>query len=245
MVVPVRVLDVMAGTVAGALAIVAAIGVAGATGSRAGPAPAAGPRHVEVIGDSLVRQAEPQLRAKLAGEGLTSAVVSSPGEDLSGSFVRARLRAITPDEGMVVLIATAANDSLRLLDRPGAGSSAPAAARAAEADYERRLREILERYAPGCVVVVNARDRVSDLYHPDQTRQLNAVIARLEARHTNLVVVDWARLSRELPPAWFAADQLHFGPDPRVATPDSSSALVYAGALLGGVNKCMSRHEKL
>jgi hypothetical protein len=59
--------------------------------------------------------------------------------------------------------------------------------------------------------------------------------------HANLVVVDWAEESRQVPTPAFAPDQLHFGPDPAAPAEGSGSARRYAEAIVAGIARCLAR----
>jgi hypothetical protein len=189
---------------------------------------------VDVVGDSLVTQAAVEIDAHLAGAGFAATVVHKPAQDLGSPFVVEQLagvRARPPDD--VLVLATAANDALRHHDRALAVGAEAGAAFAEVVD------RAVEPFADRCVVMVNAREETSAVYHPDSARAVNALLLQARGRHPNLVVVDWAGISRTLPHDWFATDQLHFGPDPRVPSLSSESARAYAAAIVEGVRRCL------
>jgi hypothetical protein len=198
--------------------------------SRSGPS-------VDVVGDSLVTQASADLTDRLAAAGLDAAVVHRPAQDLGSTFVQeqlVRLRAGRPAD--VLVIATAANDALRDHDRSvmfGPGMSVEW--------FAEQVGLAIAPFADRCVVLVNAREDTAPVYHPDSARVVNGVLDRVGQRHPNVVVVDWAGISRRLPPDWFAADQLHFGLDPTTASIGSGSAREYANAIVDGVHRCLQR----
>jgi hypothetical protein len=189
---------------------------------------------VDVVGDSLVTQAAAELTEQLAGAGLDATVAHRPRQDLGSDFVQGQLagvRARRPAD--VLVVATAANDALRDLDRTlAAGPEVAAVA------YTELLDRSLEPFADRCVVVVNAREDTADIYHPEHARIVNALLRDAHDRHRNLVVVDWAAISRAVPGELFASDQLHFGTDPTVASVGSGSARAYAAAIVHGIRDC-------
>jgi hypothetical protein len=212
------------------------------------PGPAAAPapslrsvtgRRVDVVGDSLVHQASPLLRAGLGDAGYDATVVGLPGQSLVGEGIRARLDEVagTGAGGDIVVVATTTNDVRSTpTDEPRQVTAA-----LAPASYREQVTAVLTRFADRCVVMVNARDRTNPMYLPERASVLNAELARLQVWYPNLVVVDWAVLSRFLPDAWFSPDLLHFGRRAEDETPDSPSAKVYADAIVAGVRRCGPR----
>jgi hypothetical protein len=189
---------------------------------------------VDVVGDSLVTQAEDELAGRLAARGFAATVVHRPAQDLGSAFIQEQLGAVRArPRADVLVLATAANDALRDDDRTRA-MGPEAAARA----FDELLDRALAPFADRCVVVVNAREDTAELYHPDHARLVNRRLARAPERHPGLVVVDWAVISHPLPGSWFAPDQLHFGPDPAGLAVGSGSAREYAAAIVDGVARC-------
>jgi hypothetical protein len=219
--------------VAAAVAIavsVLALAVIVITDERPAP-PAPARRHIDVVGDSLVHQASAVLRSKLDEAGYDATVVGLPAQSLGSGPIRARLDEVARTAGDVLVVATTTNDAQTMVVVDGQPSSAPA--------YREEITDLLYRFADRCVVVVNARDRINPVYLPERAAVLNAELAQMERLHDNLVLVDWAMLSRELPIEWFSPDLLHFGGRVEDEVPDSPSARVYAGAIVGGVRRCL------
>jgi hypothetical protein len=195
-----------------------------------------GTLRVDVVGDSLVRQASTELRHLLEAEGYRFTVASMPAQDLASSFVQQQLDGLDRHEGDVLVLATAANDATRYAERGERSDMVDAAG-----TYQEFVRRAAERFADRCVVMVNAREDVSPIYHPDDARMVNESLRSLARLHANIVVVDWAEESRQVPPAAFAPDQLHFGPDPAAPTERSGSAQRYADAITAGITRCPAR----
>jgi hypothetical protein len=232
--------------VAAALAILMSTASSGRSASRSAPGspavarvtasrPSTGPAvTVDVVGDSLVTQSAAELSDRLVAAGFASTVVNMPKQDLGSRFVQdelAAVRARPPAD--VLVLATAANDALRDHDRAASGGAGAAAATFADL-----VDRAVGGFADRCVVVVNAREDTAPVYHPDSARAVNALLFQARDRHPNLVIVDWAAVSRLLPGDWFALDQLHFGPDPAAAAEGSRSAREYATAIVDGVRLC-------
>jgi hypothetical protein len=231
------------GTVRGQIRVVAVAAVLGvlATSSLRDVRPPRGERRteavrVDVVGDSLVRQAGTELQHRLEAAGYRFTVASMPARDLGSSFVQEQLDGLDRHEGDVLVLATAANDATRHADR--AERTGPVDA---DRTYEQSVRGAVERFGDRCVVVVNAREDVAQIYHPDHARLVNETLRRLAAVYGNLVVVDWAEESRSVPADEFVPDQLHFGPDPAAPAPGSGSAERYADAILAGIARCPGR----
>jgi hypothetical protein len=186
------------------------------------------------VGDSLVTQAAGELAGQLAAAHLDATVVHRPRQDLGSAFVQDQLAAVrSRPPADVLVLATAANDALRDRDRTLAAGRV-AAAQAFTDLFDRSL----EPFGDRCVVVVNAREDTSDIYHPAHARALNVLLQAALARHPNLVLVDWAAVSRVVPVDRFAVDQLHFGDDPNVPSLDSGSARAYSAAIVDGIRRC-------
>jgi hypothetical protein len=221
--------------VTAALAVAAvAIAIAVTVVGRTPPADRRPVRTVDVVGDSLVTQAASDLNERLAGAGLYATVVHRPRQDLGSAFVQDQLAAVrSRPPADVLVLATAANDALRNGDRSRAdGADAAAGA------FDELLDRSVAPFADRCVVVVNAREDIADIYRPDQARILNGRLRTAGDRHPNLVVVDWATASRSVPADWFASDQLHFGPDPNGPASGSGSSRAYAAAIIDGIGRC-------
>lgn len=219
------------------LILVAVLGllVAASTVRRAG-APEDPPTRVDVdvVGDSLVTQASTVLGGRLAAAGLVARIAERPAQDLGSTFVRRRLAAVRlRPRARVLVVATAANDALRqdALARVVGGA-------AAEEAYAALVERVLAPFADRCVVVVGARERISALYHPASAAAVNRVLRRATAGRGDRVLVEWAALSHPLPEGWFAADLLHFAPDPHIPAVGSRSASAYADAIVDGVRRC-------
>jgi hypothetical protein len=231
------------GTVRGQIRVVAVAAMLGvvATSSLTDARPRRTERRtadvrVDVVGDSLVRQAGTGLRHRLDAAGYRSTVAAMPARDLASSFVQQQLDGLDRHEGDVLVLATEANDATRHADR--AEHAGPVDA---DRTFEESVRRAVERFGDRCVVIVNAREDIARIYHPDDARMVNESLRRLAPQYGNLVVVDWAEESRHVPAGEFAPDQLHFGPDPAAPTEGSGSAERYADAILAGIARCPER----
>jgi hypothetical protein len=192
-----------------------------------------GNHRVDVVGDSLVHQAITPLRERFEDAGYTGEVEGFPGQALSSGVVRNRLDLVATRPADVLVLATAANDArTKVTAAPGA----PAAAA-----YRTAIAELLDRFADRCVVVVNARDRTDPVYLPARAALLNSALDQLEHERSNLVVVNWAERSRNLPTEWFSSDQLHFGGQAQTEQPDSPSSRAYVDAIADGVHDCLDK----
>jgi hypothetical protein len=221
--------------VAGAAVIVACLlGVGAAVVTRGRPSDAPAVPHVDVVGDSLVNQARGPIKRELEAAGYQASVVGLPAQGLASESVRARLDAAAGDGGDVLVVATTANDVRANAAVDGRRPLAPT--------YGEDITALLKRFADRCVVVVNARDQINALYLPERAVVLNSVLGLLAREQPNLVVVDWANRSRDLPKTAFSADQLHFGDPIEAEQPGSSSANAYADAIADGVRHCRSRN---
>jgi hypothetical protein len=208
----------------------------GGSGTDAGPAPSSpaltgsSGRQVAIVGDSLVLQVRQPLHQAFSGAGWTVTVDGLPGQGLYSDQVQARLDAAAGTAAGVLVVATAINDARGPDPTPVTG---------AWESYRSELEALLRRFADRCVVVVNARDRVHPLYQPEAAVVINRELAGLADRYANLVIVDWAALSRDLPREWFAPDQLHFYGWPEVPeAPESAGAGAYVAAIVSGVTRC-------
>ena len=203
-------------------------------GSSAPPAPS-GPRRVEVIGDSLTRQSNDHLARTLSDHGYLATIASKPRESLDRDFVQAALAASEARPSDVVVLATAANDALT-----EAGQSSWLGADGARDAYRTRLADAIRRFPGRCTVVVNARD-VSPIFEPVQASLLNIDIEMVAAPFGDVVVVDWASISRAHTDDWFIADLEHFGLDPGTTADVLPGAQAYADAIADGVSRCPAR----
>jgi hypothetical protein len=212
--------------------------VAGAVGylKNAAPPPSATvvPLRVDVVGDSLARQASGVLQDVFTRAGYESRIETTPGEGLGGTTVTANLDRLSQPPGDVLVLATSANDAVHLFE--GATANGPPAAGTLR--YRDLLDEVARRVPTRCVVVVNAREQINAFYHPERARALNGELRGLSPGYRNMVVVDWAGVSALLPASWFVADQMHFGDDPTRVVTGAPGADAYAQALLAGVRRC-------
>jgi hypothetical protein len=228
--------------VAGAVFVVASVLVlAVILGQRTGGGPggpggaSASARRIDVVGDSLIMQARRPLLERLDRAGYVSSVTGIPAQGLTAERIRARLDAAARTPADVLVVATATNDARYSTLAEGARPGSPT--------YRDAIAALLFRFADRCVVMVNARDRTNPLYLPERAMVINGELADLERSHSNLVVVDWAGISRELPATWFSPDLLHFAADAEAEAPDSPSAHAYADALTDGIRRCMDRRS--
>jgi hypothetical protein len=214
--------------IAGGLAVVALAGggvlLAAALVNRGEP-PSAAPVRVNVIGDSLVHQAYAPLMGAFRRASYQAEVVGLPAQSLASTAVRNQIDAVARGGDDVLVLATASNDARAL--GPG--------------QYRDELDDLARRFADRCLVVVNARDLAGPMYFPDRIAVINRELAAVDERHRNLVMVDWATRSRNLPPDAFSPDQLHFGDPIQDQHPNSPSARDYAAALVDGVRRCPAR----
>jgi hypothetical protein len=193
---------------------------------------------VDVVGDSLARQASDALQAAFLRAGYDSRIETTPGEGLGGATITAHLDDMIRPPGDVLVLATSANDAVRLFDGAKAtGPPAPGVLR-----YRELLDGVARQVPSRCVVVVNARDRTNAFYHPERAAALNAELQGLSPGYKNIVVVDWAQISAQLPVSWFVADQMHFGDDPSRPVAGAPGADAFAEALLAGVRRCPPAH---
>jgi hypothetical protein len=202
----------------------------------AAPPPSASvvPTRVDLVGDSLARQASATLRDAFSRAGYESRIEATPGEGLTGATVTANLARLSQPPGDVLVLATSANDAVRMFEGAKAGSPPlPGAI------HYRDLLGGLARQVPSrCLVVVNARELINAFYFPDRARALNAELRALAPGYANLVVVDWAEISARLPSSWFVADQMHFGDDPTQVVTGAPGADAFVEAILAGVRRC-------
>jgi hypothetical protein len=221
-------------TVAGAAVIVACLlGVGVAVVTRGRPAEGPAVPRVDVVGDSLVNQARGAIQHDLEAAGYQALVVGLPAQSLASQSVRGKLDDAARAHGDVLVLATTANDVRANAAVDGRRPAAPA--------YRDDITALLDRFSDRCVVVVNARDRVNPVYLPERAAVLNNELGLLAQQQPNLVVVDWASRSHDLPPSAFSADQLHFGDPIEAEQPGSASARAYADAIADGVRQCRSR----
>ena len=229
------------GVVAFAVGVLALVGVVvmtttvgvpvigGPGGDGAAVQPGRGLR-VDVVGDSLVRQASTQLQAGLADAGFDYRVASEPGREMASAFVRGRLDDAAGVDGDILVLATAANDAL-VREPEGDDGSA----------YRREMGALAGRFADRCLVIVNARTQVSPLYHPHSAAAVDDDLRAVAAEHPTLVLVDWNEESTGLPASAFAPDGLHFARDPAIPAPDSPAAAAYARAIVSGAQRCAGK----
>jgi hypothetical protein len=222
--------------VVGVVVVTGAVALAAVAWLRAGQnaAPLPPPiRRVDVVGDSLVHQASGPLRAGLHDAGFESSVVGLPSQSLSSGGIKASLDEAAAGRDEVLVVATTTNDVRDNAVIDGARANAPA--------YREEITALLDRFGDRCVVIVNARDRTNPIFLPERADILNSELVRLERENDNLVVVDWAARSRDMPTDWFSSDQLHFGGKAEDEAPNSPSSQAYAAAIVDGVRRCDGR----
>jgi hypothetical protein len=188
---------------------------------------------VDVVGDSLIRQAAPDIRRRLNAAGFPTTIASEPRADLRSAFVQGRLDQIAATPGDVVVIATANNDAI-IEARMAAETDQPTAQWA----YRNYLGDTVHRFRDRCVVVVNAKEDMSPIYNPPQAMILNSNINDELTRRANMVIGNWGLWSRFLTPDQFMADLVHFGPDPTSSVGTLPSADAFAGTIEGAVKQC-------
>ena len=126
-------------------------------------------REIVVVGDSLVVDAEPQLRTVLAGTELR--IEAAPGRPLSrgleidGTIVLDELAEAPPE---IVVIALARNDI-------------------GDDDHSEQVAAAMDAFADACVVWVNGAPAANDAM-----RAVNDVIESGAIERPNVYVADWA-----------------------------------------------------
>lgn len=189
--------------------------------------------HVDVVGDSLIRQAGPYIERRLVLAGFPNSIASEPRADLRSAFVQGRLAQAAAAPGDIVVIATANNDAI---------VEAQMAATIGQSDaqwaYRNFLGDTVHRFGDRCVVVVNAKEDMTPFYNPAQAAILNSNLRDERTRRANLVIADWAAWSRVVPADQFMADRFHFGPDPTSSFGTLGSADAFAGTIEGAVREC-------
>ena len=191
------------------------------------------PLHVDVVGDSLVRQAGPYIERRLNLAGFPNRIASEPRVDLRSAFVQGFLNQAAAAPGDVLVISTANNDAI--VQRRMAATTDQSTAQWA---YRNDLGAIVHRFGDRCVVVVNAKEDISPFYDPAQAATLNSNLRDERTRRANMVIADWAAWSRFVPADQFMADQFHFGPDPTSSLGTLGSADAFAGTIEGAVRQC-------
>lgn len=212
---------------------IAMVGLATACKSAPPPVrPADKVLHVDVIGDSLIRQTVNRLGTRLTGFGYTFYIASDPSQAMDSPFVQGALASISSNNGDIVVVATASNDALAEALIASTKDEATA-----EAAYRKTLGNVYVKFANRCVVIVNARTDVSLVYNPVQAAIVNKNIVDESTNYGNAIITDWATTSHPMPTTYFSPDGLHFGPDPSVeGTLEGANA--YANAVVGGVDQC-------
>ena len=188
---------------------------------------------VDVIGDSLVRQAGPNIQAALAGAGLAATVASQPGVDLMNPFIQDNIAAVAARPGDIVVLATASNDVQWQWKNVAALGQA-----GVQRTYRQNLGRAIDQLRDRCVVVVNSRENMAPMFNPQQAMVLNANLREEGQVRRNMVIIDWAGASRSHTDDWFVGDQLHFGPDANTSVGTRAGAAAYASAVTYGVNAC-------
>jgi hypothetical protein len=221
----------LAGAAVAAIALVACTPLTPAPPKRS----ATEPLHVDVVGDSLIRQAGPHIERRLVLGGFPHRIASEPRVDLRSAFVRGFLDQVAGNGGDILVISTANNDAI--VQRRMAATSDQNTAQWA---YRNDLGDVVHRFGDRCVVVVNAKEDISPFYDPAQAATLNSNLRDERTRRANLVIADWAAWSLFVPKDQFMADQFHFGPDPYSSAGVLGSADAFAGTIEGAVRQCAS-----
>lgn len=188
---------------------------------------------VDVVGDSLVRQAGPYIERRLHLAGFPAVIASEPRVDLRSPFVQGFLNQAAARPSDILVISTANNDAI--VERRMADASDQNTAQWA---YRNFLGDTVHRFRDRCVVVVNAKEDISPLYDPAQAATLNSNLRDERTRRANLVIADWALLSHYVPVDQFMADRFHFGPDPSSSFGTLGSADGFAATIEVAVRQC-------
>jgi len=189
--------------------------------------------HVDVVGDSLIRQAGPYIERRLNLGGFPNSIASEPRADLRSPFVQGRLAQAAAAPGDIVVISTANNDAIveaQMAATIGQGD--------AQWAYRNFLGDTAHRFGDRCVVAVNAKEDMTPFYNPAQAAILNSNLRDERTRRANLVIADWAARSRLVPADQFMADRFHFGPDPTTSFGTLGSADAFAATIEGAVREC-------
>jgi len=188
-----------------------------------------------VIGDSLIQQSRDRLVTTMTGADHAATIASKPSQPLSSEFIQTALAGAETRPSDVVVLATASNDALAVAQLTGSVGEENA-----RAVYRQLLTDTIARFPGRCVVVVNARD-VSPIFAPLQVALVNQDIDTVAAAHDNVVVVDWATMSRAHRGDWFVADLEHFGPDVSSTANVLPGAQAYADAITAATTSCAAR----
>ncbi|MEO1060988.1 MAG: hypothetical protein AAFZ07_06195 [Actinomycetota bacterium] len=139
-------------------------------------------REIVVVGDSLVVDAEPQLRTVLAGTELR--IEAAPGRPLSrgleidGTIVLDELAADPPE---IVVVALARNDI-------------------GDDDHAEQVAAAMDAFGDSCVVWVNGAPAANE-----EMRVVNDVIAESAAQRPDVHVADWAAELDPRTDSWLSA----------------------------------------
>jgi hypothetical protein len=200
---------------------------------------AARPSQVAVIGDSLAWQADASIVATLSGAGYRAEVSVNPGHALSSSWAQSELRAALKDPAnRILVLETASNDAEQV-----ATGAVPLT------QYAELLNTLLQSAQGRCVVIVNAKEDVFQLYYSaSDAGGVDATIEEAARQDTSVREVDWDSLA-EQHPSWFGPDLLHLAPglpavvtaaSPPTAEQQTTADVAFAKAITAGVESCRS-----
>lgn len=193
-------------------------------------------RGVAIVGDSLTWQAKTSLEAEFFEAGYFSHVSVDPGHALSSSWAQSELsRDLGTANLGIIVVETASNDAAQV-----------ARGLVTVREYSDLLNHLLQSAQNRCIVVVNAKSRVSPMfYRPHVATAINQVIEEARKHHSNLRVVNWNE-EAQAHPSWFASDFLHFSPglpanvaqDPASPTQQTAGETAFAQAIMAAIHSC-------
>jgi hypothetical protein len=189
-----------------------------------------------MVGDSLAWQAKTSLEAELTAGGYVGPMSVDPGKAFSSSWAQNELsRDLGTTNLGIIVVETASNDAAQA-----------ARGLVAVQEYSELLNHLLQSAPNRCIVVVNAKVKVSPMYYrPDVAEAINQVIGEARKHYSNERIVNWNEEARAHP-SWFASDLLHFGPGvpgnmaadtaaPRRQTPGERA---FAQAIMSVIGSC-------
>ena len=194
---------------------------------------------VAVVGDSLAWQADSSIGNALPRSGYTYRISTDPGHALSSAWTQSELEEdLQGNRFGIIVIETASNDALQM----SSGSESAA-------QYSQLLGRLLRSAADRCVVVVNAKVRVSPFYYqPHDALAINQIISKAAFRYSDERIVNWNQLA-QAHESWFRPDLLHFTStipnalltsEPPTSLSQSAGDKAFARAIVTGIQSCRS-----
>jgi len=197
---------------------------------------------VAIVGDSLSWQADPSIKTLLSSSGYGARMSVNPGHALSSPWAQRQLSADLRNRRIaIIVIETASNDSFEV-------------ARSAVSvnQYSNLLNDVLRAATRRCVVVVNARVKVTPFYYqPNDALAVNHSISESAVTNPDERIVNWNQDAQNHR-SWFRTDLLHFtsslpttgsASDPPPPSNQSAGDRAFAQAILEGIQSCSPPRE--